>query len=67
MRCINNNLLLLLLKHFVGVPAAQVEIILMATALDSHGDKEIDNGEFKKLRRKFKLAEFIRKAADLEY
>ena len=39
----------------------------MATALDSHGDKEIDNREFKKLRRKFKLAEFIRKAADLEY
>ena len=39
----------------------------MAMALDSDGDKEIDYREFKKLRRRFKLTEPIRKAADLEY
>ena len=42
-------------------------IILMAMALDSDGDKEIDYREFKKLRRRFKLTEPIRKAGDLEY
>ena len=39
----------------------------MAMALDSDGDKEIDYREFKKLRRRFKLTEPIRKTADLEY
>ena len=39
----------------------------MAMALDSDGDKEIDYREFQKLRRKFKLTEPIRKAADREY
>ena len=39
----------------------------MAMALDSDGDKEIDYREFIKLRRRFKLTEPIRKAADLEY
>ena len=39
----------------------------MAMALDSDGDKEIDYREFKKLRRRFKLIEPIRKAVDLEY
>ena len=46
----------------MGAPATQVEIILMAMALDSDGDKEIDYREFKKLRRRFKLTEPIRKA-----
>ena len=39
----------------------------MAMALDSDGDKEIDYREFKKLRRRFKLTEPIRKSAGLEY
>ena len=39
----------------------------MAMALDSDGDKEIDYREFKKLRRRFKLTEPIRKAGDLDY
>ena len=38
----------------------------MAMSLDSDGDKEIDYREFKKMRRRFKLTEPIRKAAELE-
>ena len=51
---------------FLGAPATQVEIYIMATSLDSDGDKEIDYREFKKMRRRIKASAPIEKAAELE-
>ena len=53
-------------SSFLGAPATQVEIYIMATSLDSDGDKEIDYREFKKMRRRIKASAPIEKATELE-
>lgn len=57
------------LLNFVitGAPATQVEIYIIAMALDSDGDQQLDYREFKKLSRRLKLgSERIRKTAEKE-
>ncbi|KAM7442805.1 hypothetical protein ABFA07_008272 [Porites harrisoni] len=51
----------------LGAPATQVEIYIIAMALDSDGDQQLDYREFKKLSRRLKLgSERIRKTAEKE-